>query len=178
MEPNKLWLLREKYKREVFSRWFHFRALFLMVLFFVSSLMYSREAFLLIYYLSPMFCLLLKVNVTEMGCTYLIWKPTLTHGPPPILKVMMISSCNSKGHLEVPFSVRLPFQIITLLNSHCALMNFCLPILQAITLFEAILISHINQSHGLLVDFPSSVPTSAISHLLQPSWHLVDDPKL
>ena len=43
-----------------------------MVLFFVSSLMYSREDFLLIYYLSAMFCLLLKVNVTEMGCTYLI----------------------------------------------------------------------------------------------------------
>lgn len=95
-----------------------------MALFFVSSLMYSREAFLLIYYLSAMFCFLLKVNVTEMGCICLIWKPTLTPGPPPIFKVLMISSCNSKGHLEVPFSVRLPFQIITLLNSHCAVMNF------------------------------------------------------
>lgn len=42
-----------------------------MALFFMSIRMYSREAFLLIYCLSAMFCFLLKFNMTEVDCIYL-----------------------------------------------------------------------------------------------------------
>lgn len=38
-----------------------------------------------------MSCFLFKFNMAEVDCIHLLWRPTLTHGPPPTLKGMVRS---------------------------------------------------------------------------------------
>lgn len=117
-------------------------------------------------------CLALILNFKNMECIHLLGKPTSTLGSQRVFKGMAPSSPTTiqGSHLEVPFSIRLPLQIVTLPSSHHSFMCFCLLILYTIMPFHAILASHINHCHSILIVFPSSDPSF--------SWLIVENQKL